>query len=71
MKKELLYAVPVLPSSDILRDVTWYKEKAGFETHFSDRRYAVIYRDKIVLHLQWHADTESDPCSEAQLSESS
>ena len=23
--------------------------------------YAVLYRGNIIIHLQWHADTESDP----------
>jgi hypothetical protein len=58
---ELLSVIPVLPSADIERDVAWYKEKAGFEKSFSDRMYAVIYRENICIHLQWHADTENDP----------
>ncbi len=61
MKPELLGIVPVLPSSDIARDAAWYKEKAGFETVFADNMYAVLYRDRIGLHLQWHADTQDDP----------
>ncbi|UKJ08753.1 hypothetical protein [Solitalea lacus] len=23
--------------------------------------YAVLYREQLVLHLQWHADTDDDP----------
>ena len=61
MNTELLNIIPVLPSSDIARDVIWYKEKAGFEVYLSDNMYAVIYRDKLSIHLQWHADTEDDP----------
>lgn len=61
MDTKLLKIIPVLPSSDIARDIFWYKEKAGFESHFSDNRYAVLYRENLVLHLQWHADTENDP----------
>lgn len=61
MKSEFLGISPVFPSADIARDVVWYKEKAGFETQFSDRMYAVLYRDNICIHLQWHADTPSDP----------
>jgi|SRR3954468_20737148 hypothetical protein len=61
MKTEILSIIPVLPSSNIERDITWYKERAGFETYFVDSMYAVLYRDNISIHLQWHADTENDP----------
>lgn len=61
MKTELLKVIPVLPSQDIARDVAWYREKAGFEAYFSDTMYAVLYRENLSLHLQWHADTEDDP----------
>ena len=61
MITEFLGIIPVLPSANIARDVAWYKEKAGFEETFSDNMYAGIYRDNIYIHLQWHADTESDP----------
>jgi hypothetical protein len=53
--------IPVLPSANIARDIAWYKEKTGFETHFSDNMYAVLYRDNLCIHLQWHADTPDDP----------
>lgn len=55
------FIIPVLPSADIERDILWYKEKAGFETWFHDKMYAVLYRDSTRLHLQWHAGTEDDP----------
>ena len=58
---ELLNIAPVLPSADIARDVAWYKEKVGFDLYFENSMYAVMYRDSLVIHLQWHADTESDP----------
>jgi hypothetical protein len=61
MKTEILNTIPVLPTSDIGRDIVWYKEKMGLEVYFSDNRYAVLYRDNLCLHLQWHADTEDDP----------
>lgn len=61
METELLQTIPVLPSANIKRDIAWYKEKTGFETQFADNMYAVLYREKLELHLQWHADTESDP----------
>ncbi len=53
--------IPVLPSSDILRDIEWYKEKTGFETGFYDSMYVVLYRGQLCIHLQWHADTDDDP----------
>ncbi len=61
MNTEFLQIIPVLPSADIARDIEWYKEKTGFTEYFSDRLYAVLYRDNLCIHLQWHADTEEDP----------
>ncbi len=61
MKTELLSIIPVLPSADLKRDIVWYNEKLGFEIYFSDKMYAVLYRENICLHLQWHADTPEDP----------
>ncbi|KAA3633434.1 MAG: glyoxalase/bleomycin resistance/extradiol dioxygenase family protein [Bacteroidetes bacterium] len=53
--------VPVLPSSNIQRDLDWYKEKMGFEKTFGDDMYAGLKRGSLELHLQWHADTKEDP----------
>ena len=61
MKTEFLNMIPVLPSADIQRDVIWYKKQTGFEVHFADNMYAILYRDNLVIHLQWHADTVDDP----------
>lgn len=61
MTTELLSLIPVLPSADLERDIAWYKEKLGFELYFSDKMYAVLYRENICLHLQWHADTPDAP----------
>lgn len=61
METELISIIPVIPSSDIARDIIWYREKVGFETYFSDNMYAVIYRQNLCIHLQWHADTVDDP----------
>jgi hypothetical protein len=61
MNTELISIIPVLPSQDIARDVAWYKEKTGFEPVFYDKMYAVLHRDNLYIHLQWHADTEDDP----------
>jgi hypothetical protein len=61
MQTEIFGIIPVLPSADISRDIAWYEEKAEFETKYSDKMYAVLCRDNICLHLQWHADIENDP----------
>lgn len=61
MKTEFVNIVPVLPSLDIVRDVAWYKERTGFEVCYSDKMYAILYRENLTMHLQWHADTKDDP----------
>lgn len=61
MSANFLSMIPVLPSADIERDVAWYREKTGFEPFYKDKMYACLYRENMYLHLQWHADTESDP----------
>ena len=61
MKTELLGISSVLPSNDIDRDLKWYERYVGFTTLHSDNMYAVMKRDTIGIHLQWHADTEDDP----------
>lgn len=61
MKSQFLQTVPVLPSQDISRDVQWYQEKIGMKVYFADHMYAVIYKENVIFHLQWHADTVTDP----------
>lgn len=61
MNTEFLNIIPVLPSTNIARDIVWYEEKTGFKEYFSDKMYAVLYRDNLTIHLQWHADSEDDP----------
>jgi len=61
MNTDLLNIIPVLPSSNIERDIIWYEEKTGFKEYFSDNMYAVLYRENLTIHLQWHADTKDDP----------
>jgi hypothetical protein len=61
MKTEFIRMMPVLPSQDIARDIAWYKAQTGFETFFANEMYAVLYRDNLTIHLQWHADTADDP----------
>lgn len=61
MSSNFLSIVPVIPSRNIETDVQWYRDKTGFECAFADNMYAVLYRDNLCLHLQWHADTPGDP----------
>ena len=56
-----LEIIPVLPSADIARDTAWYKKYAGFEIVFADQMYALLKREQLNIHLQWHADTTDDP----------
>lgn len=58
---QFLTVAPVIPSSNISRDIVWYQEKAGFAPTFYDEVYAGIQRDGVFIHLQWHANTEDDP----------
>jgi hypothetical protein len=61
MNTEFKQIIPVLPTTDITRDIAWYKVKAGFEVIHADAMYAVLYRENLCIHLQWHANTEDDP----------
>ncbi len=61
LESNLIEVIPVIPSSDIQRDIQWYEEQVGFEYAFGDDQYAGIRLGKISIHLQWHADTEDDP----------
>ena len=61
MKTKLIEIAPVLPSLDIERDVAWYYTYAGFKTVWNDKMYALLQRENINIHLQWHAYTDDDP----------
>jgi len=61
MGTEFLEILPVMPSQDIDRDVEWYNKYAGFSHLYKDKMYAILKRDKLCIHLQWHADTDNDP----------
>ncbi|MCU0380375.1 MAG: hypothetical protein MUE58_04205 [Chitinophagaceae bacterium] len=61
MSTKIIHTIPVLPSADISRDADWYRDKLGMTVYFADNMYAVLYRENIVFHLQWHADTQDDP----------
>ncbi|MEQ6124238.1 glyoxalase/bleomycin resistance/extradiol dioxygenase family protein [Pseudotenacibaculum sp. MALMAid0570] len=52
---------PVLPSQDIQRDIKWYQKYTGFTPVHTDNMYAVLKRENLSIHLQWHADSEEDP----------
>lgn len=60
-KTETLFIIPVLPSLDIVRDIYWYRKQTGFEAIYQDKMYAVLKRDNLYIHLQWHADDLNDP----------
>lgn len=61
MKSNIRGIEPVLPSSDIKRDLAWYEKQTGFTYQFGDGSYAGIVREDLCIHLQWHADSEDDP----------
>lgn len=61
MKTRFLEITPVMPSANIQRDAKWYEEKMGFALLSSDKMYAVLRRENLFIHLQWHADTKEDP----------
>ena len=61
METKLLGIVPVLPTEDMQRDLEFYQSKAGFQLLHEDGYYAVLKRDGIFIHLQWHANTKEDP----------
>ena len=61
MKTNFIEVSPVLPSQDIDRDVDWYEKQVGFTLLQKDSMYAVLRRETVCIHLQWHADTVEDP----------
>jgi len=61
MKTKFIGIIPVLPSTNIERDLEWYQEKAGFLRTFAADGYAGLARENIHIHLQWHANTSEDP----------
>lgn len=60
-KTNLRQIEPVLPSQNIQRDIEWYQKYTGFTPIYADEIYAVLKREYLYIHLQWHADTEEDP----------
>lgn len=53
---------PVLPSQDVTAAIEYYTKRLGFTLRGQDSpdtpRYAVIERDDVQLHLQWHDPAE-------------
>jgi len=44
---------PVLAVRDVPESIRFY-ERLGFNVRWSEARYAVLQRDEVCLHLQWH-----------------
>ena len=53
---------PVLPSQNVAVSIDFYVERIGFRLlgrdSESDTRYAVVARDSVELHIQWHDPDE-------------
>ena len=52
MSFQFLHTTPVLSSSNIKRDIEWYKKHVGFELVIEQDDYAILHRDNQWLHLQ-------------------
>jgi uncharacterized glyoxalase superfamily protein PhnB len=56
---------PVLQARDVAAAVRWYVDRLGFALRFQDDpaapRYAVMSRDDVEIHLQWHDETSFRP----------
>lgn len=59
--KSPLQIIPVLSTSDVKRDLEWYKKHVGFEVVFGDEWYAGLQRENHEIHLQFHHNNEDDP----------
>ena len=58
----MLSTIPVLSSSNINRDIEWYKKHVGFELAFTDGElYVGLHRGPTEIHLQYHHGTKDDP----------
>jgi len=61
-KASNLYTVcPVLSTSDLERDIKWYEKYVGFSLNYMEEGYAVLKRENLWIHLQWHYGNEEDP----------
>lgn len=50
---QFLAVHPVLPVRDVAESALYY-EKLGFSVFIVDSKYAVISRENVEMHLQWH-----------------
>jgi hypothetical protein len=57
----ILGMIPVLPSSNIERDLKWYERYTGFKYFFGDNGYAGLRKENLEIHLQFHHGNEEDP----------
>lgn len=61
-RAELRAVHPVLPSKDVQAAIDFYVQRLGFKLLGQDSksspRYAVIGRDGVELHIQWHDPNE-------------
>lgn len=55
-----LCIIPVLPSTDIERDLEWHKKYTGFTYAFGDKGYAGLRRENQEFHLRFHHGNEED-----------
>ena len=63
MARAKLKAVnPVLPSKDVSAAIEFYVTRLGFKLRGQDSssnpQYAVVGRDKVEVHIQWHDPAE-------------
>ena len=50
-----------LKQADLARDIAWYEEKTGFRNVTNQEGYAIMRRENMEFHLQWHHDNDDDP----------
>ncbi len=54
--------IPVLMVRDVARSVRFFRERLGFASRYADRaeapQYAVIARDRVIIHLQSHGESQ-------------
>lgn len=58
---EFLATIPVLSSANLARDIAWYEEKTGFRNVSEQEGYAILQRENLEFHLQFHHGTKDDP----------
>ena len=61
MKSNIYATVPVLSTNDLERDIKWYDQYLGFKLNYLEEGYAVLNRDHLWIHLQFHYGDNEDP----------